>query len=312
MLPKLKKLKDLALIGIVAATGVEGTHAVDKFGFQYATTDEEDVYKDKDINTIAILTRHHLHADQVIAGLDSGKHVFCEKPLALQVDQLSDIFRSLENSERLLMVGFNRRFSPLGKRLQNFFSPVKDPLAMHYRVNAGVLPPSHWVQDPEQGGGRIIGEGCHFIDFLSFLTDSVPVEINAVGLPDDDRFREDNVLITVSFADGSIGTISYLSNGDRAFPKERVEVFGGGRVAVLDDFRSLETISQGKTRTWRSRLKQDKGHLAEWEVFSQAIKNGGPPPIPYQQLISVTMASFAAVESLRTRQRVTVGSLSIQ
>jgi len=312
MLPTLKKVKELNLIGIVTATGIAGKHAADRFGFQYATTEEDDMYEDDSINTIAILTRHHLHAQQVVAGLKAEKHVFCEKPLALHKEQLGEIFQVLESSDRLLMVGFNRRFAPLSQRLQNFLAPVKDPLVMHYRVNAGALPSSHWVQDPEQGGGRIIGEGCHFIDFLTFMADSVPIEVNTVGLPDDDRFQEDNVLITITYADGSMGTISYLSNGDRAFPKERVEVFGGGRVAVLDDFRTLETTYQGKTHTKRSRLKQDKGHKAEWEVFSQAIETGSSPPIPYEQLFSVSMASFAAVESLRTRQTVLVGSLPIQ
>jgi predicted dehydrogenase/threonine dehydrogenase-like Zn-dependent dehydrogenase len=311
MLPALKKVKELDLIGIVAATGIESEHAAKRFGFQYATTDEEDIYQDDSINTIAILTRHHLHASQILSGLKAGKHVFCEKPLAFRKEQLAEIYQALENSETLLTVGFNRRFAPLAQKLQNFLAPIKDPLYLHYRVNAGALPPSHWVQDPEQGGGRIIGEGCHFIDFLTFLTDSLPVEVNVEGLPEDDRFREDNVHITVTFADGSVGSIAYLSNGDRAFPKERVEVFGGGRVAVLDDFRSLETYYQGKNQTWRSRLKQEKGHRAEWEVFSEAIKNGGPSPIPYEQLFSVSMATFAAVESLRSRQRVPVDSVPI-
>ena len=311
MLPALKKVKELDLVGIAAATGIESEHAAKRFGFRYATTEENDIYQDDSINTIAILTRHHLHASQILSGLEAGKHVFCEKPLAFRKEQLAEIYQALENSETLLTVGFNRRFAPLAQKLPNFLAPIKDPLFLHYRVNAGVLPPSHWVQDPEQGGGRIIGEGCHFIDFLTFLTDSLPVEVNVEGLPEDDRFREDNVHITVTFADGSVGSISYLSNGDRAFSKERVEIFGGSRVAVLDDFRSLETYYQGKNQTWRSRLKQDKGHRAEWEVYSQAIRKGGPPPIPYKQLFSVSMATFAAVESLRSRQRVPVDSVPI-
>jgi predicted dehydrogenase len=312
MLPAIGKERGLDLVGIVAATGVEGEHAAKRFGFSYASTDEQDVYTDDAINTIAILTRHHLHAQQVIAGLKNDKHVFCEKPLALDKNQLAEICAALEHSDRLLMVGFNRRFANLSNRLRNFFTPVQDPLIMHYRVNAGELPASHWVQDPEQGGGRIIGEACHFIDYLTFVADAIPVEICTIGLPDDDRFFEDNVQISITFDDGSIGTITYVSNGDPAFPKERLEVFGGGRVAVLDDFRSLQTSYQGKSQNWRSALKQDKGHQAEWGVFAEAIKNGGLPPIPYEQIFSVTMASFAAVESLRTRQRVSIGSLPDQ
>ncbi|OGO16503.1 MAG: hypothetical protein A2Z14_07200 [Chloroflexi bacterium RBG_16_48_8] len=311
MLPALKQVEGLDFIGIATATGIKGRHAAARYGFQYATTEESQIYEDDAINTIAILTRHHLHAQQVIAGLKGGKHVFCEKPLALHRDQLMEILAALQVSDRLLMVGFNRRFAPASTRLKSFLSPLKDPMFIHYRINAGAIPSSHWVHDPDLGGGRIIGEACHFIDFLTFLTHSLPVRVTTVGLPEDDRSHEDNVHITLTFADGSQGAISYLSNGDRSFPKERLEVFCGGHVAVLDDFRRLETISHGKSHTWRTRWKQDKGHRAEWEAFSDAIRQGGPPPIPYSHLISVTMASFAAVESLRTQQAVLIAAPSL-
>jgi predicted dehydrogenase/threonine dehydrogenase-like Zn-dependent dehydrogenase len=311
MLPALKQIKGVELVGIATATGIKGGHAAERYGFQYATTEEKDLYEDEEINTLVILTRHHLHSQQVVQGLKNGKHVFCEKPLAIHKDQLKEILEVLDGSDRLLMVGFNRRFAPASKELKKFLSVLRDPLFMHYRVNAGALPSSHWVQDPQQGGGRIIGEVCHFIDFLTFLTDSPPVEVTAVGLPEDDRSNEDNVHITFIFGDGSVGAISYLSNGDRALPKERLEVFCGGQVAILDDFRTLETISHGKRHIWRSRLKQDKGHKAEWEAFADAILKGGSPPIPYTHLISVTTASFAAVESLRSQQTVPVEILSM-
>jgi predicted dehydrogenase len=304
MLPAIKGVKGVEFTGIATATGFSGGHAARKYGFRYATTEEKQIYEDEAINTIAILTRHHLHARQVIAGLKSGKHVFCEKPLALNRDELNEIVNSLKDSDHLLMVGFNRRFAPAAVKMKHFLSMLREPLFMHYRVNAGNIPSSHWVQDPAEGGGRIIGEVCHFIDFLTFLTDSLPIKVKTVGLPEDDRSCEDNVHIIITFADGSQGAISYLANGDRAFPKERLEVFCGGRVAVLDDFRILELISQGKRRKWRSRWKQDKGHRAEWQAFSDAILEGGPVPIPYEHLISVTLASFAAVESLRTQRSV--------
>jgi predicted dehydrogenase/threonine dehydrogenase-like Zn-dependent dehydrogenase len=306
MLPVIKRVKSVDLTGVATATGLKGEHVAKRFGFQYATTEEDQIYEDGMIDTIAILTRHHLHAQQVVAGLENGKHVFCEKPLALDRDQIMEILGILRNSDRLLMVGYNRRFAPASVKLKAFLSPLKEPIFMHYRINAGALPSTHWVQDPAQGGGRIIGEACHFIDFMTFLTGSLPIRVKTVGLPEGEPSLEDNVHITIAFADGSQGALSYLSNGDRAFPKERLEVFCSGHVAVLDDFRNLEMISQGRTHRWRSRWKQDKGHRAEWEAFSKAILQGGVPPIPYSHLISVSMASFAAVESLRNQRSLPV------
>jgi predicted dehydrogenase len=177
---------------------------------------------------------------------------------------------------------------------------------MHYRVNAGYLPLNHWAHDPQQGGGRIIGEGCHFIDFLTFLVGAPPCRVHAVALPDEGRYREDNVLITLEFPDGSLGTVSYLANGDKAFPKERVEVFGSGRVAVLDDFRALDCVQGGRRQAYRGRLRQDKGHRAEWESFVATILAGGPPPVPYAQIFGVMKATFAAVQALRTGEMVKV------
>ena len=168
---------------------------------------------------------------------------------------------------------------------------------MHYRVNAGYIPLNHWTQDPAQGGGRIIGEGCHFVDFMTFLAGAAPVSVTAIALPDNGKYREDNVSMTFTFPDGSIGVVDYLANGDKSFPKERLEVFCGGRIAVLDDFRSLEMVRDGH----RTMVKkpQDKGWKDEWVSFANAIRTGGQPPIPYEQLVGVTKATFAAVESLR-------------
>jgi predicted dehydrogenase len=170
----------------------------------------------------------------------------------------------------------------------------------------------HWLHDPGQGGGRIVGEACHFIDFLTFLLDVPPIRVQSKGLPDDERYQEDNVLLTFEYPDGSVGTIAYLAAGDQAFPKERLEVIGGGRVAVLDDFRRLETFSRGRRRVQRSWLRQDKGHHAIWQTFANAIVTGGLPPIPYDQLFAVSMASFAAVESLRSGEAVTLNPLNLE
>jgi predicted dehydrogenase/threonine dehydrogenase-like Zn-dependent dehydrogenase len=300
MLPAVRKTAGIEPVGVVSASGVSARHAADKFGFKYAGSDATQVLDDPAINTVAILTRHHLHASQTAAALMAGKHVFCEKPLALNREELEWIGGLLTGSSPLLMVGFNRRFAPLAVRLKAFLDGRQEPLAAHYRVNAGYIPLNHWVHDPAVGGGRIIGEGCHFIDFLTFLVGSPPVSVTAHALPDAGRYCQDNVVMTFNFPDGSLGTVSYLANGDKAFPKERLEVLSAGRAAVLDDYRSLELIQDGRRQMLRARLRQDKGHTAEWQAFAAAISAGGPPPIPYGQLLGVHRAVFAALESLKS------------
>jgi predicted dehydrogenase/threonine dehydrogenase-like Zn-dependent dehydrogenase len=306
LLPALQKMRDVDLVGIASATGLNARKAADRFGFAYATSEEGEILQDERVNTIAILTRHHLHARQVVAGLQSKKHVFCEKPLALNRDELKAVEAALKGSDRLLFVGFNRRFSSLSQKLRQFVEPAAGNLVMHYRVNAGSLPAAHWLHDAQEGGGRIIGEGCHFIDYLTFLADALPIRVRATGLAGEGGEKEDNIVIVIEFEDGSVGTISYVSGGDRAFPKERLEVFGGGRVAVLDDYRRLEMIVDGKRRVHTVRLRQDKGHEEEWKAFVVALSSGGPPPIAYPQLFGVSVASFAAVESLRSQKAVEV------
>jgi predicted dehydrogenase len=309
MLPALKKIAAVDLVGIVSASGLNAAHAARKFGFRYAAESLEQLLGDSGINALAILTRHDLHASQVLAGLAAGKHVFVEKPLALNRDELSEIRTALatENSP-LLMVGFNRRFAPLAVKLRAFLADRRQPLWMHYRVNAGALPLNHWTHDPAIGGGRIIGEGCHFIDFLTSLAGAPPHSVGSHGLPDQGQFRDDNLVMTFTFPDGSLGTLSYLANGDKAFSKERVEIFCGGRVAVLDDFRRLELVRDGKRQVIRSRFRQDKGHQAEWESFTAAITTGDAPPIPYNHLFGVTEATFAAIDSLRRGVQIDIHS----
>ncbi len=299
MLPAIRKLPGIRLVGIASASGLRAQHAADKFGFRYAASDPAQLLADPEINTIAILTRHDSHARFVVEALRAGRHVFCEKPLALNPQQLAEIEDSLlPTSDSLLLAGFNRRFAPLAQKLHAFIAARSEPLYAHYRVNAGYLPPDHWLHDPQQGGGRIIGEACHFVDFLSFLVGAPPATVSARALPDVGRYRQDNVQITLTFPDGSLGTVTYLANGDKAFPKERVEVFAGGRVAVLDDFRSLELVHNGRRTVHRSRLRQDKGHRGIWEAFVRAITTHGEPPIPYEQLLGVMEVLFEAVEGL--------------
>lgn len=303
MLPAMKKISAIELVGIASASGAPAQTAAGKFSFQYATGDVDKIMSDPGNNTIAILTRHHLHAQQVIIALQAGKHVFCEKPLAITMDELESVFKVLENvpiNSQLLMVGFNRRFAPFSQRIKTFLANRQEPLLARYRVNAGYLPPSHWLHDQNQGGGRIIGEACHFIDYLTFLVGAPPSSVAAFGLPDAGRYQEDNIHLVLNYPDGSLGTIDYLANGDKSFAKERLEVFAAGQVAVLEDFRSLELVHNGKNQVYRSRLRQDKGHQAEWQVFQQAILARDEPPIPYDQLYGVSLASISAVDALRS------------
>jgi predicted dehydrogenase len=277
---------------------MHAAHSGRKFGFAYAASDYEEILKDKRVNTVAILSRHDTHAELAVKALKAGKHVFVEKPLALDEGQLKEIQKALAKSSSLLTVGFNRRFAPFSGEMKRFLEPRSEAFMAHYRVNAGYIPLNHWLQGPGQGGGRLIGEGCHFVDFLTFLAGAAPVSVYAQALPDNGKYREDNFTLTLNFPDGSIGTLEYLANGDKSFPKERVEVFCAGRIAVLDDFRSLELVQDGRRRMLRK--AQDKGWTNEWLSFTQAIVSGGEAPIPYEQLFGVTRATFAAVDSIRS------------
>ena len=307
LLPAIQKLKAIELVGIASAGGLHAQYSGQKFGFAYAVSDDQQILDDANINTVAILTRHDAHAGLVIRALQAHKHVFVEKPLAVTLEQLNEVekFISLLTSH-ILMVGFNRRFAPLAIVLANFLANRTEPLHAHYRINAGYIALNHWTQDAEQGGGRIIGEGCHFVDFLTFLTGATPVSVTANALPDNGKYHQDNVSMTFTFPDGSVGVVDYLANGDKSFPKERLEVFCGGRVAVLDDFRTLEMVQDGRRR--QVRKTRDKGWYNEWVAFAGALRSGGLPPIPYDQLIGVTRATFAAVDSLRTGTSVQINA----
>ena len=305
LLPAIKKTGDIELIGIASSGGLHAQHAGKKYGFQYATSDDDEVINDPNVNTVAILTRHDTHADLVIKALKAGKHVFVEKPLAITPEQLNNIQEQLLITNHcLLLTGFNRRFAPLAQNLQSLISPLHEPKYIHYRINAGSIPLNHWTHDPEIGGGRIIGEACHFVDFITFLVGAPPVSVTAHALPDNGKYRDDNVSMTFTFADGSIGIVDYLANGDKSFPKERVEVFCGGQICVLDDFVSLQMVKDGKKKAERG--AQNKGWVDEWKAFAKSIREGGEPPIPYEQLIGVTKSTFAVVESIRIESKINI------
>lgn len=299
LLPAVQKAGGVELVGIASAGGVTAQAAAKKFGFSFATTDENEIFTDVGINTILVLTRHQHHARQVIAALEAGKHVYCEKPLAITPEDLDRIFSLVKQANSpTLSVGFNRRFAPLSIRLKEFIEAGNEPFMATYRVNAGFLPLTHWTHDPEQGGGRIIGEGCHFIDFCTFLAGESPVCIDAVALPDVGRYRSDNVQISLQFSNGSLAQVIYLANGDKGLPKERLEVHSAGRSAILDDFRELQLWTGGSKQTLRSVLRQDKGHQEAWRAFTQAIKTGTGPSIPYDQLFGSSLASIEAAQKI--------------
>jgi len=310
LLPAIKNANGTELIGVCTATGARSRHAAGKFGFHYCTTDDTEIFNDPNVNTVVVATRHNLHSTQVLAALASGKHVFCEKPLCLNEDELIAIVRAYNHaspeSRALLMVGFNRRFAPMAVRMKRFLAAIHEPLAMHYRINAGYILPDHWINDPEQGGGRIIGEGCHFVDFLTYIAKAPVVEVHARNLDNPGRYSADNVFISLVFENGSQGTISYLANGDKSYSKERLEVFGGGAVALLEDFQRLELVRHGRKQTLRSRWRQDKGHRAEWEVFARSIRAGHEAPIPFNEIVGATLATLRIRDSCFTGQPVAV------
>jgi predicted dehydrogenase/threonine dehydrogenase-like Zn-dependent dehydrogenase len=310
LLPAIKNINAIELAGVCTANGPRARHTADKYGFGYCTTSEADLFDDPNINTIVIATRHHLHATQVVSALDRGKHVFCEKPLCLSENQLLKIIGAHGAREEacrpLLFVGFNRRFAPMAVRMKQFLSPVCEPLAMHFRINAGYLPRDHWINDLEQGGGRIIGEVCHFVDLLTYLAGTRVIAVAARVLDNPGQYSDDNLIISLTFANGSQGTITYLANGDKSYSKERLEVFGGGAVAVLEDFRRLELFRHGSKQVLRSRWRQDKGHRGEWEAFARSIRDGGESPIPFDEIIASTLATLRILESRSTGQPVTV------
>ncbi len=309
LIPAMKSSSNTSLLTVCAATGVHAQHAARRFGFRDCTTDENEVLRNPKINTVVVATRHHLHAGQVVAALAAGKNVFCEKPLCLSEDELGTILRAYSGSESgwpALMVGFNRRFAPMTVRVKTFLAPISEPLALHYRINAGFLSPDHWVNDREQGGGRILGEVCHFVDLLMFLAGSPIVEVGARSVGAGPRYSGDNVLISLRFANGSEGTISYLANGDRTYSKERIEVFGGGCTAVLEDFRRLELIRNGHKEVVRSRWRQDKGHHAEWKAFAESAKRGSGAAIPIEEVVCSTLATLRIDKAVASGERLDV------
>jgi predicted dehydrogenase len=303
LLPALKEIAGVSFIGVCNATGPRSRHAADKFGFSYCSNSEVELLQDSKIDAVLIATRHHLHARQALAALRAGKAVFCEKPLCLNEDELAALVSAATgNHAPVLTVGFNRRFAPMAVQMKTFLAEIHEPLAIHYRVNAGYIPTDHWVNDPEQGGGRILGEVCHFVDFLCFLTGACPTEVQAQTVGNPGQYSMDNVVASLKFENGTLGTISYLANGDKSASKERVEVFGGGSVAILEDFRRLELVRNGRKQITRARWGQDKGHKAEMQAFVDALRGKTSAPVPLEQVVGSTLATLRLQSSCQTGQ----------
>jgi polar amino acid transport system substrate-binding protein len=286
---------------ITTASGLSARTVGSQYQFAACVSDAKDVIDDDSVNLVVIASRHDTHAALAQKTLERGKHVFVEKPLALTVEELDSVIEAAMVSKGRLMVGYNRRFSPAAVEAKALFAVGHAPLSILYRVNGGRIPREHWVQDPVQGGGRIIGEVCHFVDLMHYLTDSITTRVyaEAIAIRNHDAVAEDSVFVTLKFADGSNGSIAYLAEGDGSLSKERVEIFGGGKAFVIDDFRSASAYSNGKG-TARSFGKQDKGQAAEVRSVCSLVRDGGEPPIALGDLAAASRVTFCILESLRS------------
>ncbi|CAI8789487.1 bi-domain-containing oxidoreductase [Methylocaldum szegediense] len=312
LLPNVAACDGVSLAGVVTSTGTSSRTVAEKFGFRFCSADERDVLEDEATDTVFIATRHDSHAEFVLKALEKGKHVFVEKPLCLTPDErdaIREVYEraQLQPSAPLLMVGFNRRYAPLAVRLKEALGA--GPMCLMYRVNAGPIPPDSWIQDVELGGGRIVGEICHFVDLMIYLTESSPESVYAAAMADPER-TEDTLAITLSFVDGSVGTILYCANGAKSLAKEYLEVYRAGITGILRDFRELEIHGCGRPK--RERLfNQDKGQKEMVRQFVSATQGRGGRVIPFADILASTDTTFAVKESLRTRSAVQIDGLRV-
>jgi polar amino acid transport system substrate-binding protein len=290
----LPNLKNSVMVTVATSQGHTSKNVAQKWGFRTATCDVEDVFNDSS-NTVFIATRHDSHAEYVKGGLEAGKNVFVEKPLCLtegELEEIADIYRNAAGPR--LMVGFNRRFAPQIRTVKKEFSDSV-PKSINYRINAGAIPADHWIQDRDVGGGRIIGEVCHFVDLAMFLAGSLPKSLSAHAM-DDPGGLLDTLSVSILFRDGSIANISYFANGSKALKKERIEVFSSGKTAVVDDFSKLDIYTSGKAS--KGKLSQDKGHAREVGEFLDSIRGGEPAPISFEEIYYSTKMSFDIIRSI--------------
>ncbi len=282
LLPNAYKIADM--VGVATATGNDTRNVADKYGFAYATGDANEIANDKNINTVFVATRHNLHAEQVLASLKAGKNVFVEKPLCMTAEELEEIAEVYRNGDARLMVGFNRRFAPLLQKIKKAL-PEGMPIAVNYRINAGAIPADVWIQDPDLGGGRIIGEFCHFMDLAMYLAGG-SIQSASSNIMKTVTGLNDTLATTLAFEGGSVANISYFANGATGLPKEYLEVHCAGQSWILDDFKHL--YSYGRSKKKESVRGQDKGHAREVGLFLDSIRNGTPAPIPFEEIYHVT------------------------
>ncbi len=300
LLPNLSKIDGIKLKGLSAASGISCESVAKKYGFEYCTSDYHKIMEDSEINCVSIVTRNSLHAPLVIEALKHGKNVLVEKPLALTEEELEAVRDAWKEHGGLVMVGFNRRYSELGTKLRDFFKKRSQPMVALYRVNAESIPKDHWIYDNFEGGSRIITECCHFIDFLQFIIGSSPTEVYARKIEPETKSLEDNenVSITISFEDGSIGTIIYTTHGDSSLSKERAEFFADGMAGVITDFKHLELVKSGKKEKIAKRMVTEKGHKNEFEKFFEMVKKVSSE-YDFEANVLTTMATLKAVESVQ-------------
>jgi len=285
---------------IATASGVSAHDVGKRFGFEYAVSSADEVLDDADVNLVVVGTRHDLHASLAAQALRLNKHVFVEKPLALNDEELDEVLAAASGSSGKLMVGFNRRFSKLARQAKEFFDGRDAPLSILYRVNAGRVPQDHWIQNENEGGGRIVGEVCHFIDLMTYLTGSRPISVYAesISAKSDKILNADSVFITLKFSDGSNGSIAYLAEGDRSLAKERIEIFGARKVFALDDFRGATSYKDERENQVTLKA-HDKGQADQVRAVCSSILSNGPAPISLDDLTSTTRATFRVLDSLR-------------
>jgi len=309
LIPALRRMEDLRLRAIASAGGLTARSAAVRHGFEFCASSEDEVFSDEHVNAVIIATRHDTHARFAAKALHSGKHVLVEKPLALTAEELQDVMEAQSQTGRILMPGFNRRFSPLALAVRDFFAHRSSPIEVVCRVNAGEIKMDSWYQDPEEGGWRIISEGCHFVDLIQFICGSPPVRVHAEMIAGLTPGRQnDNCCATLKMKDGSVATLTYVANGDPFYEKERIEVFGQGRAAAIDNWAIARLINGGRTRKVRPG-GSGKGHQAQIQAFVKAAREGRPSPISPPEAAAATLATFAIVESLLSGKPVTVEPL---
>ena len=304
LLPKLKGMAGVSLETIVTTRGMSAAHSQEAFGFAHATTDLDDVLQDPNIDALLIATPHASHARLTVQALAAGKHAFVEKPLALSREELAQVAAARAESDAFFTVGFNRRFAPMVRDAKSAIASTPEAKVLLFRVNAGALPDDAAINDAEEGGGRILGESCHFIDLARYLVGQPIVGVDAQAAQVGHGVCDD-LAISLRFQDGSLATILYTSKGDPAYSKERFEIFVGGRVIAIDNFLESATTVDGRTTTRKARAGQDKGHKAELQAFVKAVASG-TPPVDENELLESSLATIAVLESLRSGRSVSL------